>query len=97
MAEAVITTPLLDIKSYTARFDRIDTTRNGWQDEVDEETARNRGTAVPPVDPTGDVRLLLQAYSGQGKMVMTTRCSRQALKTVRQVETDIDGEGPPWN
>lgn len=36
-------TPLLDIKPYTAKFDRIDTTRNGWQDEVDEETARHRG------------------------------------------------------
>lgn len=36
-------TPLLDIKPYTARFDRVETTRNGWQDEVDEETARQRG------------------------------------------------------
>lgn len=36
-------TPLLDIKPYTARFDHIETKRNGWQDEVDEETARRRG------------------------------------------------------
>jgi tRNA-Thr(GGU) m(6)t(6)A37 methyltransferase TsaA len=36
-------TPLLDIKPYTARFDRIETTRNGWQDEVNEETARRFG------------------------------------------------------
>jgi len=36
-------TPLLDIKPYTAKFDRIETTRNGWQDEVDDETARRRG------------------------------------------------------
>jgi len=36
-------TPLLDIKPYTARFDRIEGTRNGWQDEVDEETAQLRG------------------------------------------------------
>jgi tRNA-Thr(GGU) m(6)t(6)A37 methyltransferase TsaA len=36
-------TPLLDIKPYTGRFDRINTTRNGWQDEVDEETAQRRG------------------------------------------------------
>ena len=28
-------TPLLDIKPYTAKFDRIVTTRNGWQDEVE--------------------------------------------------------------
>jgi tRNA-Thr(GGU) m(6)t(6)A37 methyltransferase TsaA len=36
-------TPLLDIKPYTARFDRIDGTRNGWQDGVPEEEARRRG------------------------------------------------------
>lgn len=36
-------TPLLDIKPYSRRFDRVDNTRNGWQDEVDEETARMRG------------------------------------------------------
>jgi len=35
--------PLLDIKPYTARFDRIENTRNGWQDDVDEETAKRRG------------------------------------------------------
>ena len=36
-------TPLLDIKPYTAKFDRIDATRNGWQDDIDDETARLRG------------------------------------------------------
>jgi tRNA (adenine37-N6)-methyltransferase len=36
-------TPLLDIKPYTAKFDRFDTKRNGWQDSVDEETAQRRG------------------------------------------------------
>ncbi len=36
-------TPLLDIKPYTAKFDRFETSRNGWQDEVDEEAARDRG------------------------------------------------------
>lgn len=36
-------TPLLDIKPYCAKFDRIDHTRNGWQDEVDEATAQQRG------------------------------------------------------
>ena len=36
-------TPLLDIKPYTTKFHCIDATRNGWQDEVDEETARRRG------------------------------------------------------
>jgi tRNA-Thr(GGU) m(6)t(6)A37 methyltransferase TsaA len=32
-------TPLLDIKPYTAKFDHIKHTRNGWQDEVDDATA----------------------------------------------------------
>jgi len=36
-------TPFLDIKPYTAKFDCIATTRNGWQDEVDETTARRFG------------------------------------------------------
>jgi len=36
-------TPLLDIKPYTAKFDLITETRNGWQDTVDEKTARRRG------------------------------------------------------
>ena len=36
-------TPLLDIKPYSAKFDRVETRCNGWQDEVDEETARRRG------------------------------------------------------
>ena len=36
-------TPLLDIKPYVARFDCVETLRNGWQDEVDDETARQRG------------------------------------------------------
>jgi tRNA (adenine37-N6)-methyltransferase len=36
-------TPLLDIKPYTATFDRFDSVRSGWQDEVDDATARQRG------------------------------------------------------
>jgi len=36
-------TPLIDIKPYTARFDIFKKARNGWQDEVDEETARRLG------------------------------------------------------
>jgi len=36
-------TPLLDIKPYCARFDCIPNTRNGWQDEVDDATAQQRG------------------------------------------------------
>ena len=31
-------TPLLDIKPFTVKFDGITPTRNGWQDEVDDET-----------------------------------------------------------
>ena len=36
-------TPLLDIKPYIARFDQRDDVRSGWQEDVDEETARKRG------------------------------------------------------
>jgi len=36
--------PLLDLKPYVGRFDRVETKRNGWQDEVDEKTARKRGS-----------------------------------------------------
>jgi tRNA (adenine37-N6)-methyltransferase len=36
-------TPLLDIKPYTRRFDCIQTTRNGWQDSIDDVTAKQRG------------------------------------------------------
>ncbi|MBN2085550.1 MAG: tRNA (N6-threonylcarbamoyladenosine(37)-N6)-methyltransferase TrmO [Anaerolineales bacterium] len=41
-------TPLLDIKPYTARFDRIEGTRNGWQDGLnDEEEIQTRGSRRP--------------------------------------------------
>jgi tRNA (Thr-GGU) A37 N-methylase len=33
----------LDIESYEAKFDRVDTTGNTWQDEVDEKKARQNG------------------------------------------------------
>ncbi|MBM9616525.1 tRNA (N6-threonylcarbamoyladenosine(37)-N6)-methyltransferase TrmO [Desulfobulbus rhabdoformis] len=36
-------TPLLDVKPYCAKFDLIENTRNGWQDEVDEATAQKLG------------------------------------------------------
>jgi tRNA (adenine37-N6)-methyltransferase len=36
-------TPLLDIKPYTLKFDCFETRHNGWQDEVDEETAGRLG------------------------------------------------------
>jgi tRNA-Thr(GGU) m(6)t(6)A37 methyltransferase TsaA len=36
-------TPLLDIKPYTRKFDCLDVRQNGWQDEVDEQTAEKRG------------------------------------------------------
>ena len=42
-ADILDSTPLLDIKPFTAKFDGITPTRNGWQDEVDEETAQKRG------------------------------------------------------
>ena len=36
-------TPLLDIKPYVTRFDYREDARYGWQDEVDEPTARIHG------------------------------------------------------
>jgi tRNA-Thr(GGU) m(6)t(6)A37 methyltransferase TsaA len=36
-------TPLLDIKPYAGRFDRINCTRNGWHERVDDETAGKKG------------------------------------------------------
>ena len=36
-------TPVLDIKPYISRFDCIETTTCGWQDEVDDETAKRLG------------------------------------------------------
>jgi tRNA-Thr(GGU) m(6)t(6)A37 methyltransferase TsaA len=36
-------TPLLDIKPCTARFDLHDIKKNGWMDEINEETAQQRG------------------------------------------------------
>ncbi len=41
-------TPLLDIKPYSVKFDRIHTTRNGWQDQVDEEVIQRRGRRGSP-------------------------------------------------
>jgi tRNA-Thr(GGU) m(6)t(6)A37 methyltransferase TsaA len=36
-------TPLLDIKPYTSKFDLHDVKKSGWQDEVDDVAARERG------------------------------------------------------
>lgn len=36
-------TPLLDIKPYISRFDSCEGARCGWQDQVDDSTARARG------------------------------------------------------
>lgn len=36
-------TPLLDIKPYVNRFDKIDNVKCGWQDKIDEKTAQIRG------------------------------------------------------
>lgn len=37
-------TPLLDIKPYTSRFDRYEIKKNGWQDEIDEQTVQKEGS-----------------------------------------------------
>lgn len=36
-------TPLLDLKPYAPRYDRVEDSRGGWTDEVDEATAQRRG------------------------------------------------------
>ena len=36
-------TPLLDIKPYIGRFDRREQARSGWQDDVDDGSARRLG------------------------------------------------------
>jgi tRNA-Thr(GGU) m(6)t(6)A37 methyltransferase TsaA len=41
--DALDGTPLLDIKPYSRRFDRIDNTRDGWQETIDDDTAAARG------------------------------------------------------
>ena len=41
-------TPLLDIKPYVGRFDGRQTTRNGWQDGIDEPTAERLGRRLNP-------------------------------------------------
>lgn len=47
-------TPLLDIKPYVGRFGRIEGTRNGWQDEVDDVEARRLGVrGFQPHDGSG--------------------------------------------
>lgn len=35
--------PLIDIKPFTAKFDCIESTRNGWYDEIDNATAEHKG------------------------------------------------------
>ncbi|MBN1938453.1 MAG: tRNA (N6-threonylcarbamoyladenosine(37)-N6)-methyltransferase TrmO [Candidatus Aminicenantes bacterium] len=42
-------TPLLDIKPYVSRFDRTVSTRNGWQEEVNQETAEKLGRRMSPL------------------------------------------------
>jgi tRNA-Thr(GGU) m(6)t(6)A37 methyltransferase TsaA len=37
-------TPLLDIKPYVSRFDHRQDVRDGWQEHIDEEIARVRGS-----------------------------------------------------
>jgi tRNA-Thr(GGU) m(6)t(6)A37 methyltransferase TsaA len=37
-------TPVLDVKPYVARFDRIEESRSGWHDQVDPDTARRKGS-----------------------------------------------------
>jgi hypothetical protein len=60
-------TPLLDIKPYTARFDRVDETRNGWQDGLDEKEVQARGRRMPPFLGMGYP--LVPGYEAAGEIV----------------------------
>ncbi|HRX86477.1 MAG TPA: tRNA (N6-threonylcarbamoyladenosine(37)-N6)-methyltransferase TrmO [Phycisphaerae bacterium] len=48
-------TPLLDIKPYVARFDQRQDARCGWQDRIDEATARRRGRRAYRGDGAGGI------------------------------------------
>jgi tRNA-Thr(GGU) m(6)t(6)A37 methyltransferase TsaA len=41
-------TPLLDVKPYISRFDHRENVHNGWQEHIDEELARLRGSRRYP-------------------------------------------------
>jgi tRNA-Thr(GGU) m(6)t(6)A37 methyltransferase TsaA len=58
--------PLLDIKPYVARFDRIEHTYNGWQDGVDDETAHQKGKRGYDNQETDPARTRLQGNSPFG-------------------------------
>lgn len=47
-------TPLLDIKPYVTRFDSVENALCGWQDSIDEPTARKRGRRKYLPSPTPD-------------------------------------------
>lgn len=47
-------TPLLDIKPYVGRFDAREGARCGWQDTIDEATARERGRRGHQASPEAD-------------------------------------------
>lgn len=60
-------TPLLDIKPYTAKFDKVETTSNRWQDGISEETAfrkGKRGYIPKPEESFNEVRMDTKAVSG---------------------------------
>lgn len=49
-------TPLLDLKPYSPRYDAVENARGGWTEEVDDETAQERGRRGyrPPEAYAGD-------------------------------------------
>lgn len=49
--DALDGTPLLDIKPYSRRIDCVADTRNGWQDEVDDQSAMALGSGKNPDQP----------------------------------------------
>lgn len=64
-------TPLLDIKPYVSRFDRIQVDGNGWQDEVDDATALRRGARQVSAE---DIRGAKPSREGKAKQNKESSC-----------------------
>lgn len=73
-------TPLLDIKPYVGRFDRIETRRNGWQDSVDEETAQRRGKRGYAKKATTMCETTTKCGCTDSRKVDPKKCSKDQIK-----------------
>jgi tRNA (adenine37-N6)-methyltransferase len=72
-------TPLLDIKPYVRRFDERKEARSGWQDAIDDETARRRGrrAAASPRRAAASRHTATIAWDRKGAVFTDARYSRE--------------------